>query len=128
MAFSYCPHCGFKNMYSLQAPKFCGGCGENINILSAAKTSSTNASKLTPNRPALKRRAPVRDAEIDDPDGTDVYEVPQISKFSYSIEQDRNKFNLKDIIPLDEIEEMQVNDKSKPAPKKAKRRGRPKKS
>ena len=38
MAFSYCPHCGFKNMYSVQAPKFCGGCGEGINILSAAKT------------------------------------------------------------------------------------------
>ena len=47
MAFSYCPHCGFKNMYSLQAPKFCGGCGESLNILSAAKqTPSTSPEKI----------------------------------------------------------------------------------
>jgi len=128
MAFSYCPHCGFKNMYSLQAPKFCGGCGENINILSAAKTSPTNSVRSAPARRTPSRRTTAKEMEVDDPDGTDVYEVPHISKLSYSIEQDKNKFSLKDIIPLEEIEATQKNDQPKPATKKAKRRGRPKKS
>jgi hypothetical protein len=128
MAFSYCPHCGFKNMYSLQAPKFCGGCGEGLNILSAAKTNSASVSSPTPTRRALKRRAPVREPIVDDPDGTDVYEVPNITNFAYSIEQDKNKFNLKDMIPLEELEAMQEDDQPKPTPKKAKRRGRPRKS
>jgi hypothetical protein len=127
MAFSYCPHCGFKNMYSLQAPKFCGGCGESLNILSAAKTNSASVSSPTPTRGVLKRRAPVRDVMVDDPDGTDVYEVPDITSLSYSIEQDQNKFSLKDLIPLEEVEQTQQA-QSKPAAKKAKRRGRPKKS
>ena len=128
MAFSYCPHCGFKNMYSLQAPKFCGGCGEGLNILSAAKTSSTSTSKSTPISRAPSRRAPSRDYEIDDPDGTDVFEIPNITKFSYSIEQDQNKFSLKDMIPLEDLQEFQEDDQPKPTPKKAKRRGRPKKA
>lgn len=120
MAFSYCPHCGFKNMYSLHAPKFCGGCGEGLNILSAAK-HATSVKKTTPAR-RLKSRPTNLD---DDPDGSDVYEVPHISKLSYSIEQDKNSFNLKDLIPLEELEDM---DKEKTAPKKTKKRGRPKKS
>lgn len=128
MAFSYCPHCGFKNMYSMQAPKFCGGCGESLNILSAAKTSSTSTSKSTPISRTPSRRAPSRDYEIDDPDGTDVYEIPNITKFSYSIQQDQNKFNLKDIIPLEDLQEFQEDDQPNPTPKKAKRRGRPRKS
>ena len=128
MAFSYCPHCGFKNMYSLQAPKFCGGCGVGLNILSAAKTSSTSTSKSAPIVRAPARRAPSRDYEVDDPDGTDVYEIPNITKFSYSIEQDKNKFSLKDMIPLEDLQEFQEDDQPNPAPKKAKRRGRPKKA
>jgi hypothetical protein len=128
MAFSYCPHCGFKNMYSLQAPKFCGGCGGGLNILSAAKTSSTSTSKSAPIVRAPARRAPSRDYEVDDPDGTDVYEIPNITKFSYSIEQDKNKFSLKDMIPLEDLQEFQEDDQPKPTPKKAKRRGRPKKA
>jgi hypothetical protein len=128
MAFSYCPHCGYKNMYSMQAPKFCGGCGESLNILSAAKTTSSTSSTSRPLRKAPVRRTPARDIEIDDPDGTDVYEIPDITKLSYSIEQDKNSFSLKDVLPLDQIEAAEENDKPKPSKKKAKRRGRPRKS
>ena len=128
MAFSYCPHCGFKNMYSLQALKFCGGCAKELNILSAAKTSSTGTNKSAPIVRAPVRRAPSRDYEVDDPDGTDVYEIPNITKFSYSIQQDQNKFSLKDMIPLEDLQEFQEDDQPKPTPKKAKRRGRPRKS
>ena len=113
MAFSYCPHCGFKNMYSLQAPKFCGGCGESLSILSAANTA-----------PSAKKISTARNLHVDDPDGVDIYEVPKISRLSYSIEQDRNKFDLKDVIPADAFEEF----KEDPKPKKPKKRGRPRKS
>jgi hypothetical protein len=57
---------------------------------------------------------------VDDPDGTDVYEIPNITKFSYSIEQDKNKFSLKDMIPLEELQEFQEDDQPKPAKKKLK--------
>lgn len=123
MAFSYCPHCGYRNMYSMQAPKFCGGCGETLNILSAAKRVSVAPEKKTVSRPIRARQE-----IIDDPEGTDVFDVPNITKLSYSIEQDKNKFSLKDIIPLEEIEAMKQDSQPKPAPKKAKRRGRPRKS
>ena len=65
---------------------------------------------------------------VDDPDGTDVYEIPNITKFSYSIEQDKNKFSLKDMIPLEELQEFQENDQPKTAKKQSKKRGRPRKS
>jgi hypothetical protein len=110
-------------MYSLQAPKFCGGCGETLSILSAAKQQTT----VTTKTPARKLRSrPTENIDHDDPDGSDVYEVPNISKLSYSIEQDRNKFSLKDIIPLEELDP--EAEPKKPTPKKAKKRGRPRKS
>lgn len=123
MAFSYCPHCGFKNMYSMQAPKFCGGCGESLNILSAAKRVSVAPEKKTASRPIRARQE-----IVDDPDGTDVYEIPHITKFSYSIEQDNNKFDLKDMVPLEELQEFQENDQPRTSKKAAKKRGRPRKS
>lgn len=115
MAFSYCPHCGFKNMYSMHAPKFCGGCGESLNILSAAKIGTAAS------RESTRRRAKV----IDDPDGVDIYEVPHITKLSYSIENPNNKFDLKDLIPPEALEKFE--EKNKPT-KKTKKRGRPRKS
>ena len=125
MAFSYCPHCGFKNMYSLQAPKFCGGCGEGLSILSAAKQTNANlgSPKAVPRKlgSSPKRSRPIPSEDFD-PDGVDIFEVPDISNFSYSIEQDNNKMNLKDLIPLDEFENFQ---EEAPKPKK---RGRPRKS
>ena len=123
MAFSYCPHCGFKNMYSLQAPKFCGGCGEGLSVLSAAK-HKINVSTKTPEKKIRPR--PVQGDDLYDPEGSDVYEVPNISKLSYSIEQDQNKFNLKDLMPLDQFEDF--DEPKKPSTKKLKKRGRPRKS
>lgn len=115
-------------MYSLQAPKFCGGCGETLNILSAAKTQSAGSSKSTNTHGSIKRRVVSRQIHVDDPEGTDVYEVPNITSLSYSIEQDKNSFNLEDIIPLEELAKAQEDDRSKTSEKKAKRRGRPRKS
>jgi hypothetical protein len=99
----------------MQAPKFCGGCGESLSILSAANT------KTAASRKSIKTS---RDIEIDDPDGVDIYEVPRISRLSYSIETDKNKFNLKDLIPLENLAEFK-EDKPK---NNTKKRGRPRKS
>jgi hypothetical protein len=127
MAFSYCPHCGFKNIYSLQAPNFCGGCGEGLNILSASKSNSTTSGRaLSKKVPA--RRSSIPEVQVDDPDGTDVYEIPNISKLSYSIEQNQNKFNLKDMVPLGEIESMPKESSTEQISKKAKPSGRKRKS
>lgn len=118
MAFSYCPHCGFKNMYSLQAPKFCGGCAKPLSILSAAK--QTLSSSIPKKR---TRKTKITEENFDDdPDGLDIYEVPHISKLSYSVEHDRNKFSLKDMVPLEEVERL-VDE----TPKVKKTRGRPRK-
>lgn len=125
MAFSYCPHCGYKNMYSMQAPKFCGGCGETLNILSAAKTNTASSPSPVSTRRTIPR---VRvEQEIDDPDGTDVYQVPNITKLSYSIEQDNNKFSLKDFVPEDVVKNSTMDVQKQEEPKKSKKRGRPRK-
>ena len=107
-------------MYSTQPPKFCGGCGETLNISSALKQKPAGERMVSPSSRASIQR------EVHDPDGTDVYQVPNISKLSYSIERDRNKFNLKDLIPLGEVEKIQ--EEAKAQTKKPKKRGRPKKN
>lgn len=129
MAFSYCPHCGYKNMYSMQAPKFCGGCGETLSILSAAKNVSSSKptvgkKTIRPSRSLRQRHA---DDDFDDPDASDVYEVPNITSLSYKIERDKNKFSLKDVVPLEQAEQAASSDATNKTPK-AKKRGRPKKS
>jgi hypothetical protein len=128
MAFSYCPHCGFKNMYSLQAPSFCGGCGEGLNILSAAKQTSSSPAKAKAITKRLlpKRGRPIPDLD-DDPEGLDIYEVPNISKLSYSIERDNNKFSLKDIMPMEQFQDFK-EEKNVVKAKQKKTRGRPRKN
>lgn len=114
-------------MYSMQAPKFCGGCGETLSILSAAKNVSSSKSTVSKN--TLRPRRPLRrrpvEEEVDDPDASDVYEVPHITSLSYKIEQDNNKFSLKDMVPLEELEDTEAPKQKKPT--KAKKRGRPRK-
>tara|TARA_Y100000592_G_scaffold99607_1_gene176276 strand:- start:1960 stop:2337 length:378 start_codon:yes stop_codon:yes gene_type:complete len=122
MAFSYCPHCGFKNMYSLQAPKFCGGCGSELSLLSAAKQTSTNTAKIP--KPTRMLSRDVEDS--DDPDGTDVYSVPQIKGLAYSLEMDRNSFKLSDVLPEEIFDEKEAaEEKPKSKPKTKAKRGRP---
>jgi len=111
MPFSYCPQCGFKNMFSIQAPKFCGGCAQPLGF-SSSKVVGVNAPSVSQGKSKKVRSARSRqDLSDDDPDGLDIYEVPNISKLSYSIQKDSNKFSLKDMIPLGEIEQIKENAK-----------------
>jgi|TARA_Y100000289_G_C3927181_1_gene154146 hypothetical protein len=99
----------------MQPPKFCGNCGESLNILSAAKIKTAASRKPVSAKETLK---------VDDPDGVDIYEVPRISKLSYSVETDNNKFDLKDLVPLDAFEDFKEDEPVN----KPKKRGRPRKS
>jgi hypothetical protein len=53
--------------------------------------------------------------------------VPHISKLSYSIETDKNKFDLKDLVPLEALEEFNEDEGKSTVKKQAtkKKRGRP---
>ena len=95
MAFTYCRSCGYKNMYSLTVPKFCGGCGSELSELSDSKAS------------VLKKPQKEKENMEDfDPDGLDIFSIPKITKLSYSIEHSpSNKMNLEDLVPLEALEE-----------------------
>lgn len=114
MAFTYCPKCGFKNLYSIKPPNFCGGCGEQMGSATSVATK-TRVNK----RPLSSRRGVELEQEEDEfaSDGTDIYSVPDIQSLAYEIEHDKISFDLKDVLPEQENEEK---------PKK-KKRGRPKK-
>ena len=62
MAFTYCKSCGYKNMYTLSAPKFCGGCGSELSGSGVAKASKPE-------------RAPAERGGVEDfdPDGLDIF-------------------------------------------------------
>ena len=119
MSFTYCQSCGAKNLYSLHPPKFCGSCGV---VLGSASVT----------RPAPVRKQEVQivdppERDDDDPDGTDVFSVPSISKLkcSYSAEAPNSrKISFKDLVP--EMEELIPEDLPDEKPKKRKR-GRPRK-
>jgi len=110
MLSTYCQHCGSKNEYSTVKPKFCSSCGQMLaGDYNEAKTSTQ--SKLS----AFARK-PVQQ-EVHDEDGTDIYEVPDISRLEYDIEFEQDsRFTLGSIMP-------QQQDRTQ-----KKKRGRPRKN
>ena len=111
MLSTYCQECGSKNEYTFQRPKFCGNCG--------APLDSQAKKEVQKNRVAPKKiiNAKKRVEEIEDEEGTDVYEVPDITNFEYEVEYDQPRdLTLGSFLPKMENE----------APKK--RRGRPRKN
>ena len=110
MLSTYCQHCGSKNEYSTVKPKFCSSCGQMLaGDYNEAKTS-------TQSKPSSFARKPIQQ-EVHDEDGTDVYEVPNISKLEYDVEYEKDStFSLGSIMPR--------NQRSK----ETKKRGRPRKN
>jgi len=101
MPFTYCSSCGYKMTYTLEKPKFCNECGQPLGTLES------------------KAKSKVKDINLDDldPEGSDVYEVPEIQSLQYEIEYDKDQsFTLGSLLP----------DPS-PAKKTNKKRGRPRK-
>ena len=108
MLSTYCQECGSKNEYISQRPKFCGNCGSPL---------SSDAKKIA-NIPKKKSRKllPDTESQANDEEGTDVFEVPEISNFEYEVEYDQNIIkNLGSILP-------------NPEPQAKRKRGRPRKN
>jgi hypothetical protein len=109
MLSTYCQQCGSKNEYRFTKPKFCSNCGES---LTGDKDESLAARKVKPEPKKM---------ETDfDEEGTDVYEVPEISQFEYEIEMPDHSFSLGSLFKNVETDSRKV-----PAKKK---RGRPRKN
>lgn len=73
MTSKFCPECGTKAP-SLAA-KFCSSCGTSLDIFAAKKTSPT-------------KRVIAREIDEEDQDGSDVYELPNISSLKATIERE----------------------------------------
>lgn len=111
MLSTYCQHCGGKNEYRLTKPKFCSSCGQPLS------SDFVQAKSKELEKPSINKKINV---EVHDEDGTDIYEVPDISNLEYEIEVSNSSFKLGSIMPSPEPRE---------APKKqSKKRGRPRKN
>jgi hypothetical protein len=68
MANTYCTHCGYKNEYSIHPPKFCGGCGKPLGVLSISKKTSN-----------VVKKKPLTGDDLDDGDDfSDIDYVPNV--------------------------------------------------
>ena len=103
MPVTYCSSCGHKMMYTLDKPKFCSECGQSLGTLTST----------------VKPLPPETNENID-PEGSDVYEVPDIKDFQYEVELDKDtSFTFGSLFsnPPPEV----------PPPKPKRKRGRPRK-
>ena len=130
MAFKYCKSCGYKNIYTLNPPNFCAGCGDSFDSTHTAKASKAKKSSVNRGRVVVDKSGEISrhdQYEDFDPDGLDVWEVPKIKKLSYSVEIDeRNKLNLSDLIDIEEFQEFNdEEEKPKTKPKAKRKAGRP---
>jgi len=123
MSFTYCKLCGHKNLYSVNVPKFCGGCGEPLDGSSVAATRQTEK-KVLPEKPSRrkKRTRPINDGDVSESDGTDINYVPQIEDLQCEI------LGLDSMARVMKIEDLIPEIKEEPSGKKTKRKpGRPRK-
>lgn len=113
MLSTYCQNCGQKNEYTVTKPKFCSSCGTPLTQgLNEVKGATELKQSYIQARPITK--------EVHDEDGTDVYEVPDISNLEYEIEISSTNFTLGSIMPRESQQKQ-----SEPTKRK---RGRPRKN
>lgn len=97
----YCNHCGSKNIYSGEKPKFCSSCGKNLSLgFGEGKSEKISKAKVV-------RKA----STSDDGDSTDIDYVPDISSLDYTLDSDGsigyNSFNLGDLVNVQNTEKTQ---------------------
>lgn len=110
MLSTYCQHCGSKNEYRFNKPKFCSNCGQPL-----------AGEAVTPKQTIKPKKKQVSISQDLDEDGTDIYEVPEITSLAYEIDvSNHGNFNLGSLFGNQPIESQQ------PAPKP--KRGRPRKN
>lgn len=111
MLSTYCQSCGGKNEYTITKPKFCSSCGTPL------EQGISQTRGATPLKQKSLRAQPIQ-KEVHDEDGTDIYEVPDISNLEYEIEVSNTNFTLGSIMPR----ELEKNEPTK------RKRGRPRKN
>jgi hypothetical protein len=99
MAFTYCRHCGFKNLYSMAEPKFCGSCGLELSGKGSGLVKASGEQKPPTRFDFEKRKKLARDGTEDaelNKDGTgentdshsyetDVDYVPKLKALKHSV-------------------------------------------
>ena len=112
MLSTYCQHCGSKNEYRFNKPKFCSNCGQPL-----AREA------ITPKQILKPKKKQVSTSQDLDEEGTDIYEVPEITSLAYEIDvSNQGSFNLGSLFGNQPISSQQSAPTSKP------KRGRPRKS
>ena len=110
MSELYCPHCGHKNIYNLNRPKFCNNCGESFSAKADQAKSSAKIVKTVKKRPLHQ--------EEDDEEGTDIFHVPTLRRgLTFDVAYEKNTMSGKDIVG----DRGEIQENIKPQ----KRRGRP---
>ena len=113
MPSTYCQNCGSKHDYKFEKPNFCTSCGEPF--AGAPKENKKSETNPKENR-SLGRRT---ESDFDE-EGTEIYEVPQISKFEYEIDITPSSFSLGSL--FSNVAPQEENSTAK------KKRGRPRKN
>jgi len=112
MLSTYCQHCGSKNEYRFNKPKFCSNCGQPL-----------AGEAITPKQTLKPKKKQVSTSQDLDEEGTDIYEVPEITSLAYEIDvSNQGSFNLGSLFGNQPISSQQSAPTSKP------KRGRPRKS
>ncbi len=112
MLSTYCQECGSKNEYRFSKPKFCSNCGHPL----------SGEESVKPKQKVPPRKAQAQRIESDfDEEGTEVYEVPELSQLEYDIEVSSNaSFSMGSL-----FKNVRTDTESEPLKK---RRGRPRKN
>jgi uncharacterized membrane protein YvbJ len=87
MRIKYCKSCGHKNQFIGLEPKFCGGCGKDM--------QSESKSQLVKSKNIKKQRL--------DGDETDSEFVPNITSLQFSVSPfEKKTFKMEELFDLDE--------------------------
>lgn len=86
MNVEYCTSCGYKNVYTVKAPNFCGGCGESLD-----KKSATPKKKSSLARTRLEEQA-IEEEEFES--------IPNISRLEYTVDAgfENKKLTIGDLV------------------------------
>ena len=114
MSSIYCPSCGFKNSFTSARPNFCSSCGQPF----------SSFAKVAPKQPDTS----VSDHDLDE-EGSDIYDVPDVSKLDVDISYEgmakihnpRDFFDPKDL--ESETTNRNASDKKKTTKRRRRRKG-----
>lgn len=125
MNTDYCSSCGGKVEYLMKSPNFCPCCGISMgDNVAPNKTAVAKRSSFP-----LRENASISHSITEDPEGTDIDHVPQLTALHYEIESDYSPIAGRRT-PLSHIIGTQPNTDTSQRNLVAtkKKRGRPKKS